>query len=533
MSTAALTSAAESGHRGLASWLEQQPTRPRVRGRHRTSRTRGGLRFAFYGRTSTGRFQDPGSSQEWQRDSATRVIDGHGEIVAEFFDVGYSRALPWQHRPQAAALLRAAADPHRGFDAVVIGEFERAFTARQARSIIAQLHAYGVSVWLAELDGPVDLTDTTHQSVLQLLGHQAEREVLRARRRTTAAMAAQVRSQGRHLGGRPPYGYQLIDAGPHPNPQHARWGRRLQRLDADPDTAPHVRWIFAQRLAGHSTAGIARTLNGLGVPPPSAHDPARNPHRSGAAWTLRTVAAILANPRYTGRQVWNRQSIDHHETRPGDKTSRPAGSRPTRSWNPRDQWQISPPGAHPALVSEADFLRVQQVTALAIPDDGNRGRYRLTGLVICGLCGRRAEGHWAHGHARYRCRHGYTSASDAQPDRPKTVYVREDQLIEQARAQLASHIGVEPDDINPTTLATRLRERSITIVCTAVSITLDTALDNLEPEPDDAASAGDHGNHGDQTGQLPIPGLVAPRPGQATINPHQSGPQNVNDFGGG
>ena len=203
MSTAALTSAAESGHSRLASWLNQQPTRPRIRGRHRASRTTAGLRFAFYGRTSTGRFQDPSSSQEWQRDCATRVIDGRGEIVAEFFDVGYSRALPWQHRPQAAALLRAASDPNRGFDAVVIGEFERAFTARQARSIIAQLHAYGVSVWLAELDGPVDLTDATHQAVLQLLGHQAEREVLRARRRAAAAMAAEVRTQGRRHPPRP------------------------------------------------------------------------------------------------------------------------------------------------------------------------------------------------------------------------------------------------------------------------------------------------------------------------------------------
>jgi hypothetical protein len=131
------------------------------------------------------------------------VIDGCGRIVVEFFDVGYSRALPWHHRPQSAALLAAAVDPQRGFDAVVIGEFERAVTAGQARSIIAQLNAYGVSVWLPDFDGPVDLTDTTHQPVLQLLGHQAEREVLRARRRTTAAMAAQVRTQGRHLGGRP------------------------------------------------------------------------------------------------------------------------------------------------------------------------------------------------------------------------------------------------------------------------------------------------------------------------------------------
>ncbi len=137
-------------------------------------------------------------------------------------------------------------------------------------------------------------------------------------------MSAQVRLQGRHLGGRPPYGYRLADAGPHPNEQHALWGRRLLRLDPDPDpdTAPHVRWIFAQRLAGTSTAGTGRTLNALAVPSPAAHDPDSNRHRHGSTWTVRTVAAILANPRYTGRQVWKRQSIDHHELRPGDK---PAG----------------------------------------------------------------------------------------------------------------------------------------------------------------------------------------------------------------
>jgi hypothetical protein len=33
------------------------------------------------------------------------------------------------------------------------------------------------------------------------------------------------------------------------------------------------------------------------------------------------VAAILANPRYTGRQVWNRQFTDHREATPGDRRS--------------------------------------------------------------------------------------------------------------------------------------------------------------------------------------------------------------------
>jgi len=90
--------------------------------------------------------------------------------------------------------------------------------------------------------------------------------------------------------------------------------------------------------------------------------------------------------------VWNRQSIDHPELRHGDKNSRPRGGKPTRGWNPRDQWEISAPGTHPALISDADFLQVQQITALPTPEDGSTDRYQMTGLVICGLCGRRAEG---------------------------------------------------------------------------------------------------------------------------------------------
>jgi hypothetical protein len=37
-----------------------------------------------------------------------------------------------------------------------------------------------------------------------LLGHQSEREILRAPMRTSHAMGTQARDQGRHLGGRPP-----------------------------------------------------------------------------------------------------------------------------------------------------------------------------------------------------------------------------------------------------------------------------------------------------------------------------------------
>jgi site-specific DNA recombinase len=189
----------------------------------------------------------------------------------------------------------------------VIGEYERAFYGNQLASMAPLFEHYDIQLWMPEVGGPVDWHGEDHEETLVALGLSSKREITRTRIRVRTAMAAQTLEQGRYLGGRPPYEYMLGDAGPHPNKAHAAWGRRAHRLEPDPDTAPVVTWMFAQRLAGQSAARITRALNDAGVPCPSAADPARNRHRSGGGWTLRTVAAILANPRYTGRQVWNRQ----------------------------------------------------------------------------------------------------------------------------------------------------------------------------------------------------------------------------------
>jgi hypothetical protein len=60
----------------------------------------------------------------------------------------------------------------------------------------------------------------------------------------------------------------------------------------------------------------------------------------------------------------------------------------------------------------------------------------LTGMLFCQLCGRRLCGHWVHGRAGYRCRHGHTSAQVAEQDRRRNVYVRQDQVL----MFLAAHV---------------------------------------------------------------------------------------------
>ena len=409
------------------------------------------LRFAFYGRVSTEDWQDPVTSLVRQREQAGALVRGHGKIVAEFFDIGESRVVAWARRPQAAALVAQLPDRGRGWDAVVIGEYEQAFYGAQCALMAPLFEHYGVQLWLPEVGGRVDFASEHDERAMTVLGLSSKREVVRTSIRVRTAMAAQTREQGRYLGGRPPYGYRLTDAGPHPNKAHAAWGRRAHRLEPHPETEHVVRWMFTQRLAGHSTARIAGALNDAGIPCPSAADPARNPHRTGAGWTVRTVASILSNPRYTGRQVWNRQPTDLQLADPSDIS---LGCRPVQRWNLPDGWVISAGPAHPPLVSEADFVAAQEIRVARGPAPRDASstvlverRYLLAGLLACRECGRRMEPAWSNGKAAYRCRHGHTSAAAPDPGRPKNAYLREDRALEHLPALHLLVTELEPSPV--------------------------------------------------------------------------------------
>ena len=268
----------------------------------------------FYGRVSTEDWQDPESSRARQREQAGALVRGHGAIVAEFFDAGQSRSVAWGRRPQAAALVAALADPDRGWDAIVVGEYERAFYGSQYALMAPLFEHYGVQLWMPEAGGRVDFASEHDEQAMTVLGLSSKREVTRTSIRVRTAMAAQTREQGRYLGGRPPYGYRLADAGPHPNKAHAAWGRRAHRLEPDPETAHVVRWMFAQRLAGHSVARIARALNEAGIPCPSAADPGTEP---------------APQRRERGRCARSRRSWPTRGT-PAARCG--TGSAPTRTW---------------------------------------------------------------------------------------------------------------------------------------------------------------------------------------------------------
>jgi hypothetical protein len=403
----------------------------------------GSVRFLFYGRASTREHQDPRTSRAWQLDVSRRLTGEHGRIMGEYFEVGCSRQVPWHLRPRAAAMLRYIAANADRVDAVVVGEYERAFLdGAQVRELRAVLERYGVQLWLPEAEGPVDFDNPTHEALLALLAKRSLTEVLRSRHRVVTAMRMQTVEQGRYLGGRPPYGYRLVDAGPHPNRALARRGVRQQRLVPNPATAPVVKLIFSLRLAGHSAAGIARHLNEQTVPSPTGTDAERDGHQIDSGWSLRTVVEILGNPRYTGHQVWNRTSADR-------ATRSPSGRRASVR-NEQHAWAISTRIAHTPLVSEQDFVTAQTVQATRqsvrqAGADGGEYVYVLAGRLHCGFCGRKMDSHRCHGRPAYRCRHGHTTARTRPEDAPRNLYLREDHLL----AHIAAHLTTAGIADNP------------------------------------------------------------------------------------
>ncbi|WP_213456551.1 recombinase family protein [Rhizomonospora bruguierae] len=390
-------------------------------------------RFAFYGRVSTEDQQDPVASRNWQITRATGLIEpAGGIIVAEFFDIGLSRSLPWKRRPHAARLLDALADPNRGFDAVVIGEPQRAFYGNQYSLTMPVFSHYGVGLWVPEVGGAIDPESEAHDLIMSVFGGMSKGERTRVKVRVRTAMSSQAKIEGRFLGGRPPYGYRLADAGPHPNPAKAADGRRLHKLEPDPTTAPVVRRIFAMYLANYGYFAIAEALTRDGIPSPSAADPARNPHRTGEGWAKSAVKNILSNPRYTGRQVWNKQRKDEVLLDVNDVA---LGYETRMRWNDKDSWVWSDTIAHPPLVTVNDFELAQTIMAA-----GGRGRtgnrlqkvrrhYVLRGLMLCGLCGRKMQSHQAHESAYYRCRYPNEYALANHVQHPRNVYVAERDIV--------------------------------------------------------------------------------------------------------
>ena len=85
-------------------------------------------------------------------------------------------SVPWERRRDAARLLAALKDPHREWDAVVVGEGTRCWLGNQFSLIAPRFAAYGVDLWVPELGGKFDARNPSHKMLTSVLGGMSESE---------------------------------------------------------------------------------------------------------------------------------------------------------------------------------------------------------------------------------------------------------------------------------------------------------------------------------------------------------------------
>jgi site-specific DNA recombinase len=135
------------------------------------------IAFALYGLVGSIRLQDVASSRAWQITRARQLIEpAGGTIAAEYFDIGHTRALPWQRRTHASRLLAALRDPGRGFQAVVIGEPQRALYANQFSLTYPIFEHFGVGLWVPEVGGAIDPGSEAQDLAMTLFGSMSKSE---------------------------------------------------------------------------------------------------------------------------------------------------------------------------------------------------------------------------------------------------------------------------------------------------------------------------------------------------------------------
>ncbi|GGH68714.1 hypothetical protein GCM10008014_51420 [Paenibacillus silvae] len=241
-----------------------------------------------------------------QREALQSYADELGwSIVNEYIDE--AKSAKTDGRPDFQRMIADAQKTDKHFDAIVVHKFDRFSRNRADHAIYkALLKKHGVTVVSAS--EPVD-ADTPHGFLLEsMLEVISEFYNVNLRHETLKGMRENA-SQGFHCGGRVPFGYRRVQT-----------GRKVTYELGTDKEVKLVQQMFQMAAEGHGGKRIARELNNQNI-------------IKGRRWAPSTVLAILDNPVYLGKRVWNKKSDAHGKQ------------------NDISEWIVTE-NAHPAIVNQ-------------------------------------------------------------------------------------------------------------------------------------------------------------------------------------
>src|SRR5258708_5923536 len=236
---------------------------------------------------------------------------------------------------------------------------------------------------LADEDGVYDPQDTNDRLLLGLKGTISEFELVTMRNRLERGRLH--KAQRGELFHRVPTGYVKLPT---------------ERVEMDPDEQVReaIRLIFDKYDEIGTAWGVFHYLirNNIKL----GFRPFHGPNRGNLEWrrpVLLTVFQILRHPIYAGAYAYGRRPHKRVRTATGDRTS--AGN-----WVPMEQWKVLKRDHLPAYITWERYMASQESLPPHRSGSGSKGSPRdgsalLTGLIVCGNCGRCLQ-------ASYRTRHG-------------------------------------------------------------------------------------------------------------------------------
>lgn len=188
------------------------------------------MRVALYFRVSTDE-QKERASIETQREFAAQYCKVHEiTVIDSYSDDGVSGTIPVAERPDGSTMLSDARA--KKFDTILVYKLDRlARSTLEILKVVETLGRWGIAI--KSMTEPFETDSSVGKFLVSMLASVAQLERDAIRDRSGAGMERLAR-QGRWLGGRPSFGYQVIDG----------------KLAIHPEQAEIVKEIFQMVLSG-------------------------------------------------------------------------------------------------------------------------------------------------------------------------------------------------------------------------------------------------------------------------------------------
>ncbi|MBD5451792.1 MAG: recombinase family protein [Lachnospiraceae bacterium] len=274
---------------------------------------------------------------------------------------------------------------NKEFDILLTYMTDRIGRREEYSFYISELYRAGIEVWTVK-DGKIKNDEHTDSLITYIRFWQNEEESRKLGKRVRDALIKEV-EEGKFVGGKAPYGYQLVETSEKDS--HKRNRHKMVIVEKQAEVVRKIYDLYIHQ--GYGYEKIAKELNKEGVPAISADK-----------WKNGTICSILKNPIYMGYYSIHRREKGKNFKRLD-----------------RSEWILSKEQVKDiVIVSQYDWEKAQEIReskkarleekkkeTLALYEEqysapfNPRGKLSLLGIACCGYCGKRLKSagynnHW-------------------------------------------------------------------------------------------------------------------------------------------